>query len=197
MTSVHKYNSLLSQAKKQAKTCDDNDTTKDIKGLIKSIFDIYKEIDILRDKEYKKYKENLIDNEIFSGILENILNDSICFAAIKTKKVKKEIMVCLLSDFISHIGNSSEFDFNEYHTNQPDQFIVLVHTTRCFFGSYKKFVISDPVIYKCPYNIYCKIYNTIKTSEKPDDMEFDISKLTSNSVLQQELENVISAYNKS
>lgn len=191
MSIVHKYNGLLNQAKKLVKLHNDELENNDIcSNTAKQIFDIYREIDGLRDKEKKKYCEDLLDDENLGTMIENILNDIVLFTTTKMKKIKREMMLALENDIMNYIEKDVH-EVNEYQQDRTEKMISLHKTTRFVFGSFKSYVIEKPVIYKCPHDIYCKIFNIIKAKEKPDNLEFKINDITTNLRLRTEITKMI------
>jgi hypothetical protein len=131
-------------------------STDNIESKVKLLFKYYKDFDVLRDKEYKKFKDNLIDNDAIFNMLESILNDCPCFAACKTKKVKRELLLCLLSDFLDFINSppyQNYLNINDKDKEDDNVVIKLKYTTRELFFNYQNFIINEPVCYKCKINV--------------------------------------------
>ncbi|ATZ80270.1 hypothetical protein BMW23_0212 [Bodo saltans virus] len=170
-----------------------NNSTDNIETKIKTLFKYYKEFDALRDKELKKYRENILDNESVYNMLENILNDCSCFAACKTKKIKRELLLHLLVDFLNFI-NSLPLKLDEMN-NDDIITIKLKHTTRGFFGNYNNFIISEPVGYKCKINVIRDFEKLISISINPV-YNFDFLSIINNPYIKEKLTLLIDKFNE-
>jgi hypothetical protein len=205
MSCVHKYNTLLNQAKKlctkknkdkaKISLSDDNDIYDDIAD---KLFTIYKEIDYLRDKESKKYKDSLLDNSKLSDLLDNIIGDSEVLMVTKSKKLKKELLLALLDDIMEYIennellGNNGNIifindEYNEYNISLPK-------FTKFIFGSKKSLFCEKPAIYKCPGENMAKIKNVISEMEKPDTLDFNINEITNDIHVRDEFDKMVIAF---
>lgn len=192
MSHVQKYNSILNQVKKDVK----KKSNKDMMYIetAQYLFDVYRQIDVLRDKEIRRYYEIIIDDVDMGIILDDILSDSELFPIIKlTKKVKKELLLCLITDIFDYIEkNECLNDF--IILNENDKLILLDKTTKFVFGTKKNFIIEKPVIFKCPKNDFIKICNIIKSKDTPDNLEFNIDDMINDIHAKAELHKMINKY---
>jgi hypothetical protein len=192
MSSVHKYNTFLNQAKKICGKKNPNDIYADI---AKQIFNIYREVSSLRDKEIKRYRELLLDNTKLSEILDNILSESEILIQIvsKSKKLKKELSLTLLDDIIKYIENNELFN-NDVILNKKEHMIPLVNLTDFIFGSKEKFVIEKSIMYKCSEIDLIKIRNFILEGDNPDPLLFNINEITDDIHVRYEFNKMVEDY---
>jgi hypothetical protein len=190
MTSVHKYNNLLTQAKKLCGKKNKDDIYTDI---AKQLFIIYRDVDSLRDKEIKRYRELLLDNTKLSEIFDNILSESEILMITKSKKIKKELSFSLLDDIIQYIEKNELFNDNIIF-DKKENMIPLTKLTNLVFGTTEKFIIEKPVIYKCPQTEIMKIRDAILEGERPDPLIFNINEITDDIHVRAEFNKLVEAY---
>lgn len=190
MSSVHKYNNLLTQAKKLCGKKNKDDIYTDI---AKQLFIIYRDVDSLRDKEIKRYRELLLDNTKLSEIFDNILSESEILMITKSKKIKKELSLSLLDDIIQYIEKNELFNDNIIF-DKKENMIPLTKLTNLVFGTAEKFIIEKPVIYKCPQTEIMKIRDAILEGERPDPLIFNINEMTDDIHVRAEFNKLVGAY---
>ena len=190
MTSVHKYNTLLTQAKKLCGKKNKDDIYADI---AKQLFIIYREVDSLRDKEIKRYRELLLDGTKLSEILDNILSESEILMITKSKKIKKELSLSLLDDIIQYIEKNELFN-NNIIFDKKENMIPLTKLTNFIFGSTTKFIVETPIVYKCPQTDILKIRDAILEGERPDPLNFNVNEITDDIHVRAEFNKLVEAY---
>ncbi len=162
--------------------------------IAKQIFDIYKEINDLRDKETKRKKELMLDNLELSNLLDNILNESEILMITKLKKVKKEMMLNLLDDITEHI-DKYELVNDNIIKNDCDQIIELKNLTYLVFNPKQNFIVEKGIMYKCNKINFCKISDILRNFEDPDPMIFNIETISDDIHVKNDLKKMIEIYN--
>jgi hypothetical protein len=179
MSYVQKYNILMSNAKR---ICENKDSYHFDKA--KFVHDIFKSVEKLRYKEDKKYKESLLNNSRLFIILDNMLSESEMLIIAKSKKIKKNLMMCLLDDIFDYIEKN-----NRNKNNDACEIITLSNLTNFLFNPAKNFKTDTPILYKISSSTFSRIRDIINNSDKRNLMPFDISNITDNI-------HIINEYNK-
>jgi hypothetical protein len=173
MPCPNKYDILINQAKK---VCNEPQNSSEI---AKKLISIKKEIMSIKDKEEKKTKETLLENRELTEFLDNIINESEILMTMKSKKIKKELMLLILDDIICFICVIDDRNNIEEYYNIP-----LPNFTNFMFGSKRNFIVKSPVLYRCPYEKILILKDAIFLKECP--FIFNIEEITDNKNIKNE-----------
>jgi hypothetical protein len=181
--SMHKYDTLINQARK---LCNEKNNATD---SAKKLFAIKREIEILKEKENKKNKEILLENRELSEFVENILNESelLILTTSKSKKIKKEMMLLVLDDIIDYI-----FMLDKNNIDQSNYSIPLPYLTKHIFGSSRNLIIPNAISYKCTPEHINILKDVILLKESP--YKFDIDDIVINNDIKKEYEFLTKKY---
>lgn len=179
---TNKYDILVNQA---IKVCKEPQNSSEI---AKKLYAIQKEILSLKDKEEKKIKEILLDNRELTEFLDNIINESEILMIVKSKKIKKELMLLILDDIICFICQIDDRDIIEECYNIP-----LPNFTNFMFGSKRNFIIRSPVLYRCPNEKMLILKDAIFLKKCP--FIFNIEEITENKNIKNEFFKLTEIYN--